>query len=178
MEAVEVQLGYFYFLYAVLYCAMLGIPFNGYFEHCNHHLGSVCAVRCNHGFAVTGSAQRTCEQEEAGPMVWSGSPAQCSCMFVKNVQSSVVVETVSETSHQVQVKSNKHHNRIYILNFEHEKNLGLFWSSSKMIRWKKCILWGNWVSNMSRICLEYVSNMSRICLEKVSARPWPLKNIF
>ena len=55
-------------------------------------------------------------------------------LLIKLVLCSVVVETISETSHlcwnnetiEVQVKSNKHHNRIYILDFEHEQNLGLF----------------------------------------------------
>ncbi|XP_038050592.1 sushi, von Willebrand factor type A, EGF and pentraxin domain-containing protein 1-like isoform X2 [Patiria miniata] len=61
----------------VLSCDMLGHPINGYFEHCTQHLGSVCTIRCNEGFAVHGSEERVCLQEFEGSMVWTGSPASC-----------------------------------------------------------------------------------------------------
>ncbi|XP_033637821.1 sushi, von Willebrand factor type A, EGF and pentraxin domain-containing protein 1-like [Asterias rubens] len=61
----------------VRYCDMLGLPFNGYFEHCTHHLGSICAIRCNEGFAVGGSQQRHCELDTNGKPGWSGQPAHC-----------------------------------------------------------------------------------------------------
>ena len=69
----------FFFLSIVRSCEPLLAPSNGAFVGvCNSKYNSVCRIKCNEGYEVSGSAERKCIVV-AGPNVmdWSGSPFQC-----------------------------------------------------------------------------------------------------
>ena len=59
-------------------CEKLNPPSNGAFIGvCNSEYNSVCRIKCNENYEVSGSAERKCIVTAAEIMDWSGQPFQC-----------------------------------------------------------------------------------------------------
>ena len=87
--------------------------------------------------------------------MWTNWAEQFTGCFLNISPTSVVVETVSETSHlrwnneTIRFKSSL--TSIIIESTHLTLNMNKIWSCFKVqVGWKKCILWGNWVSKRSR----------------------------